>query len=118
VFRNALPELFEVFDFADPSVVTGGRNVSTTAQQALFLMNDPFVVDQARHAARRMLGGDESNEHDRITQAYRLTLGRLPTLAEHRIATRFLRNQEGSSEEAWAILYQALFASMEFRYVN
>ncbi len=36
VFRNALPELFEVFDFADPSLVVGRRNVSTVAPQALF----------------------------------------------------------------------------------
>src|SRR5262249_51051627 len=35
VFRNALPELFAVFDFADPSMVTGQRNVSTVAPQAL-----------------------------------------------------------------------------------
>ena len=44
MFRNALPEIFEVFDFADPSMVTGRRNVSTVAPQALFLMNHPFVI--------------------------------------------------------------------------
>ena len=31
VFRNALPELFDAFDFADPSMVVGRRNVSTVA---------------------------------------------------------------------------------------
>ena len=56
VFRNALPEIFEVFDFADPSMVTGRRNVSTVAPQALFLMNHPFVIEQSRAAARRLLG--------------------------------------------------------------
>jgi hypothetical protein len=116
VFRNALPELFEVFDFADPSVVTGRRNVSTAAPQALFLMNHPFVVEQAQRAARRLLQGDEPNDQERIARAYRLTLGRLPTSTERRIATQFLR--EEAEEEAGAILYQALFASVEFRYVN
>ena len=53
VFRNALPELFEVFDFADPSIVVGRRNVSTVAPQALFLMNNPFVLEQAQAAAKR-----------------------------------------------------------------
>ena len=57
VFRNSLPEMFEVFDFADPSMVTGRRNVSTVAPQALFLMNHPFVMEQARLAAARLLEG-------------------------------------------------------------
>lgn len=51
VFRNALPEIFGVFDFADPSMVVGHRNASTVAPQALFLMNHPFIVEQVRAAA-------------------------------------------------------------------
>src|SRR5262249_61249156 len=42
VFRNAISESLEAFDFADPSVVTGRRNVSTVASQALYLPNHPF----------------------------------------------------------------------------
>src|SRR6185503_17934226 len=34
--RNSLPEIFEVFDFADPSTVSGTRQASTVAPQALF----------------------------------------------------------------------------------
>ena len=44
-----------MFDFADPSMVVGRRDVSTVAPQALFLMNHPFVLEQARQAARRLL---------------------------------------------------------------
>ena len=55
VLRNALPELFEVFDFADTSRVTGQRNVTTVAPQSLFLLNHPFVMEQARHFADRLL---------------------------------------------------------------
>ncbi|HJT30684.1 MAG TPA: DUF1553 domain-containing protein, partial [Pirellulales bacterium] len=51
VLRNALPEVFKVFDFADPSTVTGQRPMSTTPQQALFFMNDPFVLMCAQQAA-------------------------------------------------------------------
>src|SRR5262249_31745509 len=49
VFRNAISESLEAFDFADPSVVTGRRNVSTVASQALYLLNHPFPAEQARH---------------------------------------------------------------------
>ena len=51
VFRNALPEIFEAFDFAPPTMVVGKRNISTVPTQALFLLNHPFVHDQSRAAA-------------------------------------------------------------------
>ena len=44
VLRNSLPELFRVFDFANPSMVTGRRENSSTTPQALFLMNNPWAV--------------------------------------------------------------------------
>ena len=46
MFRNALPEALEAFDLADPSMVTGRRNVSTVAPQALFMLNHPFPAGQ------------------------------------------------------------------------
>src|SRR5262249_25036229 len=75
VCRNALPEIFEVFDFADPSVTTGRRNVSTLAPQALFLMNHPFVLEESRQAARRLLAEPGPDDAGRINRAYRLALG-------------------------------------------
>ena len=121
VFRNALPDIFEVFDFADPSVPTGRRNVSTVAPQALFLMNHPFVLDQARLAARRLLALGGLDEMGRLTRAYRLALGRHPTEAESRLARKFLA-QAGTTpqdqQNAWAQLVQVLFASLDFRFVN
>ena len=121
VFRNSLPELFEAFDFADPSVCTGKRNVSTVAPQALFLMNNPFVIQQARYAAQGLL--DEKNLEDvaRITKAFRLTLGRTPGAKERAIAEKFL--SEGGTDskkrlETWSQFVQTLFASVDFRYVE
>src|SRR6185503_21136666 len=90
VFRNSLPELFEAFDFADPSVTTGRRNVSTVAPQALFLINHPFVVEESRHAASRLLAEPGLKETEGITRAYRLALGRPPTEGERQLAVKFL----------------------------
>jgi cytochrome c553 len=117
VFRNALPELFEAFDFADPSVVTGRRNVSTVAPQALLLLNHPFVVDQARAAAGRLLAEGGADDGARLVRAYRLCLGRAPTDGERRVGLAFLRSA-GDPREAWARVVQALFASADFRYLN
>jgi hypothetical protein len=116
-FRNALPEIFEVFDFADPSTVVGVRNVSTVAPQALFLMNHPFVREQARAAAKRLLGEKISNDEVRLLRVHRLVLGRLPTEGEMVVAKKCL-NTEADAVEAWTDIFHALFASVDFRYVN
>ncbi len=117
VFRNSLPELFEAFDFADPSVCTGRRNVSTVAPQALFLMNHPFVREQARRAAERLLATGAADDGTRIERAYRLALGRSPSDAERRLIEKFVAGAK-DRQDAWAQVFQTLFASMDFRYVN
>ncbi len=121
VFRNALPELFEVFDFADPSVCTGQRNSSTVAQQALFMMNNPFVIEQSRATAQRLLNDAQLNDSARISHAFRLALGRMPTPGEKRIAEKFLQSSGKDAKERldrWGQFVQSLFASVDFRYVN
>jgi hypothetical protein len=117
VFRNALPEAFEVFDFADPSMVTGRRNSSTVAPQALYLMNHPFPIEQAKHAAARLLAEPLADDAARLRRAYRRTLGREPTTGEREVMTRFL-NRSGDPKEAWAAVFHAIFASADFRYVD
>src|SRR5258708_11732068 len=107
VFRNSLPEVFEVFDFADPSTVTGRRNASTVATQALFMMNNPFVLEQAKVAAERLLAERLPDDDARITRAYRLPLGRAPTAGETAVAARFLADR--APKDAWPALFQALF---------
>jgi len=99
-------------------VTTGSRNVSTVAPQALFLMNHPFIMEQARYSAQRLLAEKDLDEAGRITRAYRLALGRPPSEAEQRIARRFLGDRQADPQKTWAMFYQALFASLDFRYVN
>ena len=116
-FRNALPEMFEVFDFADPSLVVGVRNVSTVVPQALFLMNHPFVRAQARAAAQRLLGEKLPDDDARLQRACRLALGRAPLPGELSVAKKCLA-AETEPVEAWTDLFHALFASADFRSVN
>jgi hypothetical protein len=116
VFRNALPEVFEAFDFADPSLVVGQRNVSTVAPQALFLLNHPFVSKQADLAAARLLATDLPDDGARMTRAYRLALGRPPSDGELGIAMKFVK--ANNPKAAWAAVFHALFASADFRYVD
>ncbi|MFP6763153.1 MAG: DUF1553 domain-containing protein, partial [Planctomycetaceae bacterium] len=43
----ALHEMLQLFDFGDPNSIVARRDVTTVAPQALFLMNSPFVMEQA-----------------------------------------------------------------------
>lgn len=122
VFRNALPVSLEAFDFANPSTVVGRRTTSTIPQQALFLLNSPFVVEQSRAAARTLAAADLPMPVA-VARAYRATLGRSPTEREQQTVTAFLTDETesdetGSDDDDWARVFQALFASPEFRFVE
>ena len=120
VFRNTLPEIFEVFDFADPNIQQGSRTSSTIASQALLLMNHPQVIQQSRAAAERMLGSGSSSVSSRLESAYLELLGRPPSDEEQRISLEFLGEltDDGEAEQRWSMLYQALVQSVDFRFVN
>lgn len=117
-FRNALPQIFELFDFADTSVVTGQRNASVVAPQALFFLNHPFIHEHARFTAERLL---QSSASTRFIHASRAILGRPPTPPEQELARQHLAaaSSNGITDlDAWTEVCQALFASPEFRFVN
>jgi hypothetical protein len=119
--RNSLPAIFDAFDFADTSSVTGLRRTSTAPRQALFFLNNLFVIEQSRAAAKRLLEGLQADSSIRVTRAYRLTLGRAPSPRELRAALNHITSSraDGESEaESWAELFQALFASFEFRNIE
>ncbi|MCP4885894.1 MAG: DUF1553 domain-containing protein, partial [Planctomycetaceae bacterium] len=122
VFRSSLPELFEVFDFANPSLVTGRRDISTVAPQALFMMNHPFVRTQARLTAERLLSDPLLNESHRINHAYLQILGRPATETEVLLGKDFLKAVTDTSEkgriEAWTQMVQSMFLTIEFRYIH
>jgi hypothetical protein len=74
--RTLVPRSLEVFDFAEQGMVTGSRDTTTVPTQALYLLNDPFVRQQATTLAEMVRRRSELGDPDRITLAYRLTLGR------------------------------------------
>lgn len=108
-FRNARPDLAVVFDGADPSRVTGVRETSVIATQALFLMNDGFVRRQARAAAHRWTATP-----DPVGEAWLETVCRPPSTGERRRAEAHLRSGP-DQEAALAELAQALFGTLDFR---
>ena len=122
VFRNRLPDVLAVFDFPDPNQATGRRAVSTTSTQSLFMLNSPFVREQAEAAARRLLEElPDGNDNDRIERLYKRAIGRPPSPRQLRLAREYLARQNESADERlarWSELCHVVIASVRFRYTE
>ena len=116
-FRNSMLDFFEVFDFANPNLVIGDRNTSTLPTQALFLMNSPMVAQQSKMAARKFLKAEVANQQQRIVWVYRTLIGREPNEDELEVTKQYLSTFD-SIEDGWASFCHAMFASLEFRYIE
>src|SRR5205823_1240239 len=124
LLRTLTPRALEVFDFAEQGFVTGSRDSTTVATQALYLLNDPFVRQQALDLADRLLRQTDRDEASRIVLAYRLTLSRAATkqeieraqgyLAEYEAAASNSKPETSPKHAAWSSFCQALLASAEF----
>jgi hypothetical protein len=128
IVRNIVPDLLQNFDFAEPSILVGRRNVTTVPTQALYMMNSNFVLTQAKRMAERVLLAEKGRDRQ-LETLYQLTLGRAPTGGEIAASSRFLDDllvtlaesgrAEGDAEVgAWTGLSQAMIASAEFRYLD
>ena len=125
VRRNFLSPMMLAFDTPQPNVPMGRRTVSNVPAQALILMNDPFVVEQAQHFANRIL-----ENHTEVTQAihqlYLEALARPPRAEEVAAAQEFLTQQSQLHSQdpnplhpaAWADLCHTLFNTKEFIYLK
>jgi hypothetical protein len=125
VIRNDLPELFDVFDFADPHATTGMREQTMIATQGLFMLNDPSVLAAAEAVARRLLADNENNEPAIIVdRLFELIVNAPPTDEERDELVAYVQEArakliadgaEDANVHAWAMACQALFASSRFQ---
>jgi Protein of unknown function (DUF1549)/Protein of unknown function (DUF1553)/Planctomycete cytochrome C len=129
VIRSGLYDVFQAFDFADPSASNGKRIPTTVAPQALFMLNDNLVLRCSGAMAKRLLAQTDLDDPGRIRRAYQAAYGRPPLDREVERAENYLRrfNTElearGVAAEArparvWQAYCQAIFASSEFLYLD
>ncbi len=111
VIRGTLPEVFTLFNFAAPERPVAQRDESILPAQSLYLMNNPWVIEQARHTAKRLLSGS-STDRERVQHLYRQAFAREPTGEEMQRMMRFTSN---GTEDIWTTLCQTVMASAEFR---
>ena len=116
------------FDMPLPDTTAGKRTVSNVPAQSLILMNDPFVVEQAKAWATSLIQCHPESLEARVTAAYLDAFGRQPTDAEQAAMAAFVTQQaqEYALEETairsnldlWKDVCQVLFMSKEFIYID
>jgi mono/diheme cytochrome c family protein len=122
VRRNFISPLFTAFDYPTPFTCIGRRTVSNVPAQALVMLNNPFVLQQAQRWADRVLAGPGTAE-ERVRGMYATAFGRAPTRDELGAATEFVAEQskeygKPDHPKAWADLAHVLFNAKEFIYVE
>jgi len=134
IVRDLVPESLALFDFAEPTLVTGKRDTTTVPSQALYLMNNPFVTRAADAMTRRLFQetGANANGTTRVRLAFQLAYGRAPTNTELEKSAQFFKSYTAAIDadddktpraqsqraSAWSSFCQALLCGAEFRYVN
>jgi hypothetical protein len=119
--RQNLPGLFRTFDLASPDTATPQRHATTVPQQALFLMNGPFVLEQARaFAARADVVGQKTDE-GRIDRMHRFAYGRPAEEEEIRLGLAFVRAAAPAKSGGlapWEQYAQVLLLANELAFVD
>ncbi len=120
-------DILNLFDFADPNQVVGDRTPTTVPTQMLFLMNSPFVKDQARWLAENLLEDSSLDDAGRVKTLIQTTLNRPAAERDVQQARQFLSDFEAGLKktsnppedpalEAWSRFCHAIFVSSEFLY--
>lgn len=111
--RQNLPGVLRTFDFALPDTHSPQRFITSVPQQALYLLNSPFVQEQASRFTLRFTNTDDHAE--KIEAMYRVALQRSPTTEELKSSLEFL---ETSGPDGFKQLAQVLLASNAFQFID
>jgi Protein of unknown function (DUF1553)/Protein of unknown function (DUF1549) len=96
--RALVPNDFRVCDFASPDAHSPQRYLTTVPQQALLMMNSPFVIEQARAVMNRPEIAAENNPRLRIAKLYRLFYGRSPNADEIALGLKYVNDPPNSED--------------------
>ena len=121
------PRFLSLFNQPIPKLTTGKRDVTNVPDQALALLNDPFVIAMARYWAQQVLHDDASTAEDRAARMFTCAMARPPKAEETmrlvQLAQRSAelrgenKNALLSSPAAWQDTAHAIFNLKEFIYV-
>ncbi|MBA4187481.1 MAG: hypothetical protein C0467_05625 [Planctomycetaceae bacterium] len=117
--RTNFPGTMRAFDVASPDTHSPQRFQTTAPQQALFLMNSPFVTEQARSLASRSEVVNAKTPTEKVTALYRLALSRNPMKGELDLALEFVAEDDPKALfGVWPQLAQALLLCNELMFID
>ena len=125
--REDLDDVFRIFDFPSPDISSPHRTETNVPQQALFLLNSPFVLKQATTIMKALpaSSGKSSSAIDfkeNLRYLYQTIYQRNPTEEEQYSLSQYLTQRTTSSgtpaETAWAEIAQTLLLSNEFQFLD
>ena len=119
--RQDLPGVFRIFDVANPDVSNDQRPRTTVPQQALFAMNSPFVLEQARHLASRPEISGEGEPARRVQALYRAIFARAARPEEIELGLRFVAAPPAPADtklNIWELYAQVLLSANEFVFMD
>jgi len=118
VDRQDMPGIFRTFDHPSPDVSSPGRFETTVPQQALFLMNSPFVNLNAKRLVESVRREAKSSR-ETVTEIYRRLYQRDPSADEIETGLAFIQNEaEGAESSRWDLYAQALLLSNELMFLD
>jgi hypothetical protein len=114
--RLNVPTIYRTFDFPSPDATSAGRDATTVAPQALFLMNSPFMRLCAKGLSERKDVVALKDTPGRVRRLYAILYGRAPLAAEESLAAEYLGpSPTGTAWERYAL---ALLLANEFVFVD
>jgi hypothetical protein len=123
VIRDRLPDVLDLFDFAEPNSVTGDRETTNVPVQSLYMMNSEFVRQRSKALAAK-LRESAHDDDQRVRLGFMLCLGRPPDQDEQRQIARFLAPGEGRTlteddrRQLLTAYCQGLLMTAEFRNID
>jgi len=120
--RYDLDPTYRTFDFPNPDISAPLRPSTTVPQQALFLLNSPFLLDGAKHLANRADLASLPDLDARIARLHLDLFGRPAHSDEVELGRRFVESATGpdgpDAPSPWEMYTQVLLMTNEFSLVE
>jgi len=108
IHRNTHDPLLEAFDAPETFSSAPSRNSTTTATQALLMINGRWPLERAQAFARRLRASGAKTNEELVREAYPITFGRAPSAAELARGIAFLENSAPAGKAADLPLAQSM----------
>jgi hypothetical protein len=121
VNRNAVATPMVLYDFVDSSTSAGNRPETIIAPQALYLINNPFVANNAKAFAARLLDDKSLSDEQRVIKGYRMAWQREPSRPETDSALNYIQKYPAGPAAdfaGWQSFCRILLSANQFHYID